>query len=135
MTNAIYIRTREGSASFQEQADLCIKFINPDNETEIYCDTNLSAAHLSNRPEMQRLITDVTEGKINMVLAYDLKCLSRNIEDFNELLQLLKQHNVMLNIGTENTMADLFTSNTIENLVDALAQMVSFKKKRAKLKM
>jgi site-specific DNA recombinase len=59
---------------------------------EIYSDEGLSAKD-TKRPALQRMLTDLRLGKINLILVTDLSRLSRNILDFCLLLEDLKKHN------------------------------------------
>ena len=59
---------------------------------EVYADEGLSAKDM-HRPALQRLLTDIRLGKINLILVTDLSRLSRNILDFCLLLEDLKKHN------------------------------------------
>ena len=59
---------------------------------EIYSDEGLSAKD-TKRPALQKLLTDLRTGKINLILVTDLSRLSRNILDFCLLLEDLKKYN------------------------------------------
>jgi site-specific DNA recombinase len=59
---------------------------------EVYSDEGLSAKD-TKRPALQRLLSDLRTGKINLILVTDLSRLSRNILDFCLLLEDLKKHN------------------------------------------
>jgi site-specific DNA recombinase len=58
---------------------------------DVYCDEGRSAKDM-NRPEFQRLLSDVKTGRVNLILATDLSRLSRSIRDFCELWELFKKH-------------------------------------------
>ncbi len=51
---------------------------------DIYCDEAKSGKNM-NRPEFQRMLSDIRLGKINLVLSTELSRLSRSIKDFCEL--------------------------------------------------
>lgn len=57
---------------------------------DIYRDEAKSAKDM-NRPEFQRLLSDVRLGRINLILATELSRLSRSIRDFCELWDLFKR--------------------------------------------
>jgi DNA invertase Pin-like site-specific DNA recombinase len=59
---------------------------------EIYADEGLSAKD-TRRPAFQKMMKDIREGKINLILVTDLSRLSRNIMDFCLLLEDLRKHN------------------------------------------
>lgn len=47
-----------------------------------------------NRPEFQRLLSDVRNGRINLVMATELSRFSRSIKDFCEIADIFKKHGV-----------------------------------------
>ncbi len=58
---------------------------------EIYADEGLSAKD-TRRPAFQRMMRDIRQGKINLILVTDLSRLSRNILDFCLLLEDLRKN-------------------------------------------
>lgn len=62
---------------------------------DVYCDEAKSGKDM-NRPELQRLLSDIRVGRINLVLASELSRLSRSIKDFCSLLDFFKEHKVKL---------------------------------------
>lgn len=91
------VRIQDGSLVSQKQR--LLEFVESHNRREknwgevleVYCDEGRSAKDM-NRPEFQRLLTDVKLGRINLILATELSRLSRSIRDFCELWDLFKQH-------------------------------------------
>ena len=59
---------------------------------DAYCDEAKSGKDM-NRPQFQRMLSDIRSGRINLVLATELSRLSRSIKDFCGLWDLFKQHN------------------------------------------
>lgn len=57
---------------------------------DFYCDDK--SAKDMNRPEFQRLLTDVKLGRINLILSTELSRLSRSLKDFCEVWDLFKKH-------------------------------------------
>ncbi|MGO1069684.1 recombinase family protein [Lysobacter sp. CA199] len=55
-----------------------------------------------NRPVLQRLLADIREGKIDVVVVYRLDRLTRSMRDFPVLVDLLDQYKVSLVSITEN---------------------------------
>ncbi|MGH8083305.1 MAG: recombinase family protein [Lysobacter sp.] len=55
-----------------------------------------------NRPVLQRLLTDIRQGRIDVVVVYRLDRLTRSMRDFPVLVDLLDQHKVSLVSITEN---------------------------------
>jgi site-specific DNA recombinase len=58
-----------------------------------YDDGGLSGASL-NRPSLQRLLDDVRDGKIDIILVYKVDRLTRSLADFAKLVELFDQHGV-----------------------------------------
>ena len=58
-----------------------------------YDDGGYTGANID-RPALQRIITDIKEGKINCVVVYKVDRLSRSLLDFVQLLELFEKYNV-----------------------------------------
>lgn len=61
-------------------------------DIEFYIDAGYSGKN-TKRPEYERMIADVKAGKRNMVLAFKLDRISRNLLDFARFLEELKKYN------------------------------------------
>jgi DNA invertase Pin-like site-specific DNA recombinase len=99
---AIYARQslyKQDSVSIETQIDQCKSFAK-DKKIEIYYDKGWSGKNIA-RPEMQRLISDIKENKIETVISYRLDRISRNIVDFGKILELLEQYKVSFISATE----------------------------------
>lgn len=58
-----------------------------------YDDGGLSGATM-NRPSLQRLLSDIREGKIDVVVVYKVDRLTRSLADFAKMVEILDAHNV-----------------------------------------
>ena len=58
-----------------------------------YDDGGLSGASL-NRPSLQRLLDEVRNGRIDIILVYKVDRLTRSLADFAKLVELFDQHGV-----------------------------------------
>lgn len=58
---------------------------------DYYVEEGISAG-TTNRPEYQRLMSDIRKGRVNMILVTDLSRLSRNLLDFCNLIQELEEY-------------------------------------------
>ena len=47
----------------------------------------------TNRPELQKMLMDIQEGRINLVMASELSRISRSIKDFSEIWEMMKKNN------------------------------------------
>jgi len=78
---------------------------------ERYDDGGFTGAN-TDRPALQKLITDIKAGKISCVVVYKVDRLSRSLLDFAELLSLFEKHNttfvsVTQHFNTQNSMGRL----------------------------
>lgn len=88
---------------------------------EDYCDEGFSAKSLE-RPEMQRLIADISKKKFDIVLVYRLDRFVRSVVDLHELLQLMEQHDVKFKSATEIFDTTSATGRLFITLIATLAQ-------------
>lgn len=85
---------------------------------EIYCDEGKSAKNMKGRPEFLRMLTDVKIGRINLIVATELSRLNRNIKDFCEVWDLLKDHKASFvtlreNFDTTTASGEMMVFNLI----------------------
>ena len=73
---------------------------------ERYDDGGFTGAN-TERPALQKLLTDIKEGKINCVVVYKVDRLSRSLLDFSQLLEFFDQNNV-----TFVSVTQAFNTNT-----------------------
>jgi site-specific DNA recombinase len=71
-----------------------------------YDDGGFSGGTLE-RPGLQRLLGDISAGKVNQILVYKVDRLSRSLLDFTRLVELFEQHNVSFVSITQS-----FSTNT-----------------------
>ena len=60
---------------------------------QIYDDGGYSGGNLK-RPALERLLTDIKQGKIDIIVVYKVDRLSRSLHDFAKLVELFDQHQV-----------------------------------------
>jgi site-specific DNA recombinase len=73
---------------------------------ERYDDGGYSGAN-TERPALQKLLSDIKEGKISCVVVYKVDRLSRSLLDFSQLLEFFEQSNV-----TFVSVTQAFNTNT-----------------------
>lgn len=66
-----------------------------------YCDEDFTGAN-TNRPDLQRLLNDIRSGQIDVLIVYQLDRLSRDVRDFSNIYDVLKENNVHFVSVTEN---------------------------------
>ncbi len=82
--------------SVENQIKICTEYakshlINDMEEIniEIYKDEGISGKDIISRPGILKLISDIEQGKIQMVICYRLDRISRNVKDFSDLVTKL----------------------------------------------
>jgi site-specific DNA recombinase len=88
---------------------------------EEYIEEGVSAKDI-NRPQMNRMLQDVEQGKIDIVLVYRLDRLTRSVLDLYSLLQIFDNHNVAFRSATEVYDTSTAMGRLFITLVAALAQ-------------
>lgn len=93
---------------------------------DVYIDEGRSAKDM-NRPQFQRLLSDVRMGKVNLVLSTELSRMSRSIRDFCEIWDLFKKHNTNF-----ITLREQFDTTTAagEMMVFNLINFAQFERKQ-----
>ena len=94
--DAVYTRQsvdKKDSISIETQIDLCRKKLDEAQKCEIYSDRGYSGSN-TNRPEFQRLLTDVRAGRIQRIVVYRLDRVSRSLLDFVNLVESFDKHGV-----------------------------------------
>jgi site-specific DNA recombinase len=89
--------------------------------TEYYIEEGQSAKDM-NRPELQRLLTDVKAGGMDIVLVYRLDRLTRSVLDLYRLLNLFEENKVAFRSATEVYDTTTAMGRLFITLVAALAQ-------------
>lgn len=104
---AIYCRQsvdKKDSISVESQEERCRNFINakPTKEQiEVYTDKGYSGKN-TNRPEFKRLLDDLENDRLCMIVVYRLDRISRNVKDFCLMYDTFKAHNAQFCSITES---------------------------------
>jgi len=86
-----------------------------------YTDEGVSAKD-TNRPELKRMIDDIKNGRIDIVLVYRLDRLTRSVLDLYQLLEIFEKHNCKFKSATEVYDTTTAIGRLFITLVAALAQ-------------
>lgn len=92
---AIYARQsidKKDSISIDTQIEFCRRFAGTE-ECCVYTDKGWSGKNID-RPEFQRLLSDIKSGSITKLVVYKLDRISRSLNDFSNLMELFRQYNV-----------------------------------------
>lgn len=88
---------------------------------DYYVDEGISAKD-TDRPELQRMLGDMRQGEIDVVLVYRLDRLTRSVLDLYTLLQEFEEYNVKFKSATEVYDTTTAIGRLFITLVAALAQ-------------
>ncbi len=104
----------EESVSIGTQKDMLTQYVNSNGwvVAGYYVDDGYSGLNF-NRPEFQRMISDIGEGKINCVITKDLSRLGRNYLDCGVYLEIFFPENNVRYIAL-NDNVDTINNNTID---------------------
>ncbi len=96
---ALYARQsvqKERSVSIETQLSFCASLIKPDEkdfQVKKFSDKGYSGKN-TNRPDFQRLMTEVKRGNVKKIIVYKLDRISRSLIDFADMLKIFKKHGV-----------------------------------------
>ena len=91
---AIYARQsvdKKDSISLDTQIDMCKRYCT--DVYRVYSEKGWSGKNLD-RPEFQRLLSDIKGGQIAKLVVYKLDRISRSLNDFSNLMEVFKQYGV-----------------------------------------
>jgi site-specific DNA recombinase len=79
----------------EERLRLALRLKNGDTPfgqvVDVYTDPGKSGKDM-NRPGLQRMLRDVSEGRLNLIMISDLSRLSRSIKDFSQVWEFMQAH-------------------------------------------
>jgi DNA invertase Pin-like site-specific DNA recombinase len=134
MRCAIYTRksTEEGLDmdynSLDAQRDACQAYIASQKSEgwvalrDAYDDGGFSGGTL-NRPGVQRLLEDVQEGLIDVIVVYKIDRLSRSLADFSKLVELFDEHKVTFVSVTQSFNTTTSMGRLTLNILLSFAQI------------
>ncbi len=122
---AIYARQsidKKDSVSIETQIDECKRLCKQSEVVTVYEDRGFSGKN-TNRPQLQKLITDINLGKIQKVLVYKLDRISRNITDFFKLYEQMQKSRCEFASATENFDTSTTAGRGMMGLLAVFAEM------------
>lgn len=84
---------RENSISIETQIEYCRKELTVGEDVRVYQDRGYSGAN-TDRPEFQKLMKDIGNGRIQKVVVYKLDRISRSLLDFSKIQETFTKHDV-----------------------------------------
>lgn len=124
MTNAIYARQsidKADSISIESQIEFC-KYELRGEPFEIFQDKGYSGKNI-HRPDFQRLLQAVRNGRIKRVICYKLDRCSRSILDFSNLMAEFQEHGVEFISCTEKFDTSTPMGRAMLNICIVFAQL------------
>jgi len=88
----------------------------------LYADEGISGKDIDGRPEMKRLIADISSGKVNNVLVYKIDRLTRSTKNLIELIELFNQHDCAFNSLNEAIDTSTATGRMFLKIVGIFAE-------------
>jgi len=123
---AIYARQsidKKDSISIEGQIEKCIALCTYNGwDYKIYKDPGYSGKNL-NRPDFNRMMKDIKDGNIDMVLCYRLDRISRSMADFSNLIVEFEQFDVKFISATENFDTSTPLGRAMVNIIMTFAQL------------
>lgn len=115
--------TQDGS--FEVQCEYYERLINSDPEMEfvgVYGDHGKSGRKMYNREELNRMIKECEDGKIDLILTKSISRFARNMADCVETVRHLKELGVRILFEKENLDTDTMTGELILGILATIAQ-------------
>ncbi len=111
-------------SSCESQEEKIRSFIKSQNNWQIakvYTDAGYTGAN-TNRPALQKLLEDIKQNKIDIILSYKIDRLTRSPRDFYQLIELLEQYNVDFISITERFDTSTPAGRLLRNIMLTFAQ-------------
>lgn len=121
---AIYARKsvyREDSISIESQIEMC-RFEARGENVVTYQDNGFSGKNID-RPDFQRMMSDIKANKISKVIVYRLDRISRSILDFAEMMNEFQNHEVDFVSATERFDTSSPMGRAMLNICIVFAQL------------
>lgn len=123
---AIYCRQsveKKDSISIETQEQECrTKLKKGDTDVVVYSDRGYSGKN-TNRPDFQRLMSDVKAGRVRKIIVYKIDRMSRSVLDFELTYRELKQHHVDFVSATEDFDTTSITGEAMLRVILIFAQL------------
>ena len=120
-------RAEETFGSIENQHESILSFIASHKHegwvalAERYDDNGFTGSN-TNRPSLQKLINDIKESRVNMVIVYKLDRLSRSLVDFVQLLKFFEEHNVAFASITQPIDTSTSTGKLMLHILSSFAE-------------
>ena len=117
------LESQEMSAESQQEHFEELIRSDPDMEfAGAFVDIGLTGTKAETRPELQRLLQECRDGKINVVLTKSISRFARSTTDLLEIVRTLKSYNVAVWFDKENLRTDSMESEFMMTLLASFAE-------------
>ena len=121
---AIYCRQsvdKKDSISIEQQIEYC-KARAFGEPCEVYSDKGYTGAN-TNRPDFERMMSDIAKNKISKVIVYKVDRISRSLQDFVNIYSEFRAHNVSFDSCSENFDTSTDMGNAILQIIMVFAEL------------
>lgn len=112
---------KKDSISIESQLEFC-RYETHGAAYEEYADKGFSGKN-TNRPDFERMMTDIEKGKIKRVIVYKLDRISRSILDFANMMETFQKNNVEFISSTEKFDTSTPIGRAMLNICIVFAQL------------
>ena len=110
--------------SCKAQEEKIISFIKSQENMEVlkvYSDPGFTGANI-NRPALTKMVQDIKQNKINLVISYKIDRLTRSPKDFYQLIELFEKYNVDFISVTERFDTSTPSGRLLRNIMLTFSQ-------------
>lgn len=112
---------KKDSISIESQLEFC-RYETRGGKYEEYIDRGFSGKN-TNRPDFERMMSDIEKGKIKRVIVYKLDRISRSILDFANMMETFQSYNVEFVSSTEKFDTSTPIGRAMLNICIVFAQL------------
>lgn len=90
---------------------------------KVYKDAGISAKDMVHRPQFQKMIEDMKEGKINYIVAYKLDRVTRSVRDLEKLISTLEKYHCYLICDRDDVNTSTANGRFFVRMLTVLSQL------------
>ena len=90
---------------------------------KVYKDAGISAKDMEHRPQLQAMLQDMKERKLNYIVAYKLDRITRSVRDLEELISVLEQYNYFLLCDRDDVNTSTANGRFFVRILTVLSQL------------
>lgn len=96
----------ENGYSLEEQKEILLQRAEKQGYEihDVYTDAGISGKDVKHRPQMQRLLRDVQEGKVQVILAWKLSRTFRSLKDELDAMEIMKANGAFFDFASEGVI-------------------------------